>query len=481
MNDLSLNPLRGERGTSLPPVATPHIDSIGEQGLIFTRAYAAHATCAPSRVGLLTGREPQRFGLEFNPGSDAFASVLGKRSYSGIPGLFFEDRLGRSSQEAAGLPTSEVTLGELARAHGYRTGQFGKWHLGVEERYLPGNQGFDRWTAFLAGFPFYLPKDDPRAVNAPLPIDAEFWMFPNAPPLRNGVPVEADRLRTDLYADEAIEFIRSEDDDRPFFAYLAFLAPHNPLQALKSDYDAIVGVEDHETRVYYAMIRALDRAIGRVLDALRESGQMENTVIVFTSDNGGADYTEIWTHNQPLRGFKASFWEGGIRVPLFIRWDGAIAARGQMIETPVSLLDLFPTFDRLMGPASVTTAGPLDGRALLTEEGGLLPRFGHEELFWRAGEAVAYLGPQWKLIATPRPEPGRVWLYSVGEGPAEDHNLAKARPDIVESLLDRVRDHFDPMPPPRNVPAFEMPVRAEPPVPGDFERLDELDYMYWPG
>lgn len=479
INDLSLNPLRGK--APAPPVDTPNIDSIGREGAIFLQAYATHATCAPSRAGLLTGTYQHRFGFEFNPGSGPFAEQLGTGTYDGIPGLYLPDRLADiPSPMEAGLPPEQETIAERLGAAGYRTAMFGKWHLGFSPEHVPSNQGFDHWTGFLGGASLYAPKGAPDIVSAPLPIDEAIWeVFPYSV-VRNGQPVETDAYQTDLWADEAIDFMTAPGDE-PFFVYLAFNAPHNPLQAPKAIYDRLDHIEDHEARVYAAMMVALDDAVGRILHALDTSGQADETLVIFTSDNGGTEFTRLWQHNLPLRGFKGAFWEGGIRVPFFMQWPGVIEANS-VVTAPVSLLDLAETF---------LEAGthPVPGEDALADSESLWPvlegspvQASRDALFWRAGDVRAVRKGNWKLFESARPEPGRTWLYRLGSDRGERRNLASEHPARVAELRALADAHFAGMPAPTGFPPFELPVRADPApsVPPDTP-LDEIDYIYWPG
>ena len=199
----------------------------------------------------------------------------------------------------------------------------GKWHLGGTATTRPEARGFDEALAFYDGASMFLPEGHPNVVNSKQefdPIDKFLW-----PNLRFGVryngskQFEPDVYMTDYLGREAVRAIEA-NKNRPFFMYLSFNAPHTPLQALKSDYDALAGIKDHRLRVYGGMIRALDRNVGLVLDALKAQGLEENTLVIFTSDNGGANYIGLPDINKPFRGWKATFFEGGIHVPFFMKW-----------------------------------------------------------------------------------------------------------------------------------------------------------------
>ncbi|MCP5433082.1 MAG: sulfatase-like hydrolase/transferase, partial [Alphaproteobacteria bacterium] len=240
-------------------VPTPNIDSIARDGAHFTNGYSGHANCAPSRAALMTGRYPTRFGFAFTPTPLGFARSLGSVVTQGRRKVYradLEDAV--PPVEEMGLPTDETTLAELLAARGYHTVQLGKWHLGESPRFLPERQGFDEWLGFPAGASLFLPKDDPRAVNSVQPydpIDVYLWDHLQYFVRKDGgAPFRPDTHMTDYLSDEAVRVIAA-NRNRPFFLYLAYNAPHTPLQALKEDYDALGGIEDHTLRVYAAMIR----------------------------------------------------------------------------------------------------------------------------------------------------------------------------------------------------------------------------------
>lgn len=479
VNDISLNQLRGP-GTPPPPIDTPHIDSIGRGGLMLTQAFTTHATCAPSRAALMTGRYQHRFGFEFNPGaSGRLAQILASRTYLGIPGRYFPERLSEPvDPRTTGLPADEITIAEVLRGSGYRTAHFGKWHLGGAPQFRPENQGFDLSVGFYQGASRYAPAGTPDIIDAPLPIDEPLWDLFTYSVVRNGHPVETTQYQTDLWADEAIRFMTSGQDE-PFFAYVAFNAPHNPLQAPKAIYDELDHIADHEERVYYAMIVALDGAIGRMLAALEENGLAEDTLVVFASDNGGAEYTHIWTHNLPLRGYKGTFWEGGIRTPLFVRWPGVVRSGGHFAGQ-ASLMDLFATFAGLAG-ATMPRDRTYDSVDLWPYLDGRKQGPPHRLLYWKSGDYRAVRGTEFKYKSVPRPEPGGQWLYESAARMPERENLAGERPELVERYRNLLTRHFGQMPPPRWNVAFELPVRADPPADSGDPLAGDPVYVYVSG
>jgi arylsulfatase A-like enzyme len=478
VNDIGLNSARRQGGIG-PLVSTPNIDRLGKEGINFTRAYTGHATCAPSRAALMTGRYPQRFGFEFNPGGSAFTDVFKTMSSGGLPVRVFEERLnGRPVPQSEGMPGSEFTIAEMLLASGYRTAFFGKWHLGFSPDKQPGAQGFEHWLGFLGGASLFAPRDEKNIVSAQLAIDRQLWDKLPYSIIENGKPFPTREYLTDLWTQETLRYI-DRKDERPFFIYLAHNAPHNPLQAPKSDYDAVSAIKDETSRVYAAMMLNLDRNIGTLMDGLAKRNIDRKTLVIFASDNGGAAYTDLWVHNLPFRGAKGSFWEGGLRTPLFMRWPGRIAA-GQQSRSVAAFQDILPTIAAISG-STIPVGVQTDGRSILT--GKMRPdRRSMRSLFWRAGDVSAVMSGDWKLIETARPEPGRIWLYDLKRDPLERINLAKRKPRVAASLRKKLIAHFAGMKPSGPLPAVELPVRADPPLPaGNVERPENIDYVYWPG
>ncbi len=301
---------------------TPHLDAIADGGMRFTAGYVTAPVCGPSRAALLTGHHSCRI-LPFDgnppPGSDA------------------------------GLPLEHRTIADHLKAAGYRTAALGKWHLGETASHHPMSRGFDEFFGFLSGMHDYFSAIDPK------------W----GPLLRGRARAELKDYLTFALADEACAFI-SRPAPEPFFLYLAFNAPHVPLQAPDEYLAKAAHIGDARRRACAAMVLALDDAVGRVLAALRETGRDRNALVVFLSDNGAAlirGSAENGGSNAPLRGSKAQLWEGGIRVPFLARWPGRIAPGG-VTDAPVSALDVVPTL--LAAAGAPPPPGPaLDGLNLL--------------------------------------------------------------------------------------------------------------------
>jgi arylsulfatase A-like enzyme len=478
-DDLGYNDLTfGGGGVADGAVPTPHIDSIARGGVEFTRGYAGNATCAPSRAAILTGRYPTRFGFEFTPAPKALMRIVARMGHDQErPPLYFEEREKDVPPfEQEGLPPGEITIAELLRERGYRTLGLGKWHLGETAPMRPVDQGFDEYLGFLAGGSMYLPEDSPDSVNSVQdfdPIDKFLWANLAFSVRKDAGPRFApDAYLTDYLAREAAAAIEA-NRNRPFFLYLAFNAPHTPLQALRSDYDALPEISNHTLRVYAAMIRALDRGVGRVLDALRANGLEENTLVLFTSDNGGANYIGLPDINRPYRGWKMTFFEGGVHTPFFARWPAALP-KGARFHAPVAHVDLFATAAGAAG-AALPADRVLDSVDLVKLVRGEAQGRPHGAIFWRSGHYRTILADDWKLQVSERPE--RTWLFDLRTDPTERTDLADARPDKVRELSALLAAHEAQMVAPSWPALIEAPIAIDPPL-GAPSRPDD-EFVYW--
>lgn len=417
-------------------VPTPHIDSIARQGVEFRNGYAGNATCAPSRAAIMTGRYSTRFGFEFTPTPKQFMkAVTGMASGDQLrkPLYHPEREADLIPYEDMGLPTSEVTLARLLQRAGHHTVHLGKWHLGDSPQFRAYNHGFDESLSHLHGASMYLPTKHPGVVNAMQdfdPIDKFLWASePWAVRFQGAEPFQPPKYMTDYLTDEAVKVVAA-NKHRPFFLYLAYNAPHTPLQATREDYDALAFIPDHTLRVYAAMIRSLDRNIGRVLQALKDQGVDDNTLVIFTSDNGGAHYIGLDGLNSPYRGWKATFFEGGIHVPFFMRWPGAIPA-GASVAAPVSHFDIFATAAAAAG-AQAPTDRIIDGVNLLPFIQGQAPGRPHDVLFWRTDRYRVVRAGDWKLQVSE--EPKKDWLFNLAVDPTERKNLAAQEPERLAAM-----------------------------------------------
>jgi arylsulfatase A-like enzyme len=435
-DDLGYNDLTwaggGVAGGAVP---TPNIDSIARDGVEFTRGYAGNATCAPSRAALMTGRFATRFGFEFTPAPKAFMRLVAHfNEKSPLPFTYFYEREKDVPPLAdEGIPASEITLAQLLRDHGYHTLGLGKWHLGEAPAMRPEKRGFDEYLGFLAGASMFLDPDDPNGVGSQQdfdPIDKFLWANLRFGVRWNGSPqFKPDLYMTDYLSREAVRAIEA-NKNRPFFLYLAYNAPHTPLQATRADYDALSGIADHRLRVYAAMIRALDRGVGQVLDSLRQNGLEENTLVLFVSDNGGANYIGLPDINKPYRGWKLTFFEGGVHTPFFAKWPARLP-RGVKYDEPAAHVDVFATAAAAAG-APLPADRVIDGVDLVKRVRGEPDPRQRDAIYWRSGHYRSLLAQGWKLQTSERPK--KVWLFDLNSDPTERNNLADSRPDKVAEL-----------------------------------------------
>jgi len=460
-------------------VQTPHIDRLAREGVVFDNGYAANAVCAPSRASIMTGRYSTRFGFEYTP-VFRIGATIAEWANAGRPEALKahvdHDALDDlPDMRRLGMPPEEITIAEMLKAAGYRTAHIGKWHLGATAGMRPEDQGFDD-SLYMAGMA-YLPPDSPEVVNARIPddIDRMVWASMQYAAQFNGShSFEPEGYLTDWYTDEAIEFVEA-NRHRPFFLYLAHWGIHNPLQALRSDYDALSHVEDPTLRVYAAMIVALDRSVGRVLDRLEELGLDEDTLVVFTSDNGGAGYLGLPDVNAPYRGWKITHFEGGTHVPFFARWPGRIPA-GTRIGHPVNHIDLAPTIAAVAG-TPLPDDRVIDGVDLMPFVLGEAPvdTVPHETLFWRQGYLQTVLHDGFKLITEGRT--GRRWLFDLSVDPTEQRNLAADQPERVEALEALLATHNATQAEPLWPGIIEIPVRIDKTTQDAFEPEDEIVFF----
>jgi arylsulfatase A-like enzyme len=478
-DDLGFNDLTfGGGGVANGAVPTPNIDGIAAAGVQYTRGYTGNATCAPSRAAIMTGRFPQRFGFEFTPAPKAFMRLIAyMRRDEPRPPVYFADREADvPSMEKEGIPPDEITIAELLKQRGYHTLGFGKWHLGEAPAMQPNAQGFDEYLGFLSGASLYLDKDDPNAVNSVQdfdPIDQFLWAnLVFAVRKDTGRRFAPDAYMTDYLAREAALAIAA-NKNRPFFVYLAFNAPHTPLQALRSDYEALSGIENHTLRVYAAMIRALDRGVGTVLDALRANGLEDDTLVIFTSDNGGADYIGLPDINKPYRGWKMTFFEGGVHTPFFVKWPARLAP-GQRYAGAVAHVDIFATAAGAAG-APLPTDRTIDGVDVVKLARGEAPGRPHDAVYWRSGHYRTIVADDWKLQVSERPK--RSWLFDLEADPTERHDLSADRPDKLRELSAILADYDGQMVKPAWPALIEGPIAIDHAL--NVAPKDSDEYVYW--
>ncbi len=400
--------------TGSEEIFTPRLDRLAENGVVFKNGYVTHPYCGPSRAGLLTGRYQARFGMENNC------------SYSPY-------------DHHMGLPVGERTFAKRLQDVGYRTGMVGKWHLGAAAPFYPNKRGFDHFYGFLAGSHCYFPEgvstSQPKVLEGGR-LDYMVNEGGNLPlDLNNGFGEFNEYLTTALSRDAA-RFVN--EDDTPFLLYVSYNAPHSPLEAPEETIAKYAHIEDLERRIYAAMIDEMDSGIGMIVDSLKESGKLENTLIFFLSDNGGV-YPEDWmpnadwASNAPFRRGKVSLLEGGVHVPFIAHWPAKFS-KGETIDGLVSALDIAATAVAVSGADA--SDGLLDGVNLVPYASGEKEGSPHDALFWRLEEADhlwAVRTPEEKYMRQTLPD---VWLsfFDMIEDPYESTNIVGQRPDRQAEL-----------------------------------------------
>jgi uncharacterized sulfatase len=485
-NDISLYNGGAGDGT----LQTPSIDALAHEGVTFTNGYAANAVCAPSRASIMTGRYSTRFGFEFTPFFKTGVTIfrwMEELNPGPVP-LFLDEASAATMKplQELGLPSSEITIAELLKQQGYYTAHVGKWHLGSVNDMVVTNQGFDD-SLELKGT-LYLPQDHPDVVNAKVEgdrIDRMVWATGTYSAAFNGVGNPGEQFKpkgylTDYYTDQAVKVIEN-NRNRPFFLYLAHWGIHNPLQAARADYDALSHIEDHRLRVYSAMIRAVDRSVARVTQALEENGLTDNTLIILTSDNGGAGYIGLPNVNKPYRGWKLNHFEGGTHVPFMARWPARISA-GTSMEDPIHHNDIFTTIAAAAG-AQLPQDRKIDGVDLLPYIRKETSGAPHETLFWREGHQQTVLHQGWKLIRAeqphlPQPASMAKWLFNLAVDPTEQNNLAAQNSEKLAELEALLAAHNAEQVEPLWPTVFNSPQLIDKTTNEPMKEGDE--FIYWP-
>lgn len=401
---------------------TPHLDALAADGMQFVNGYAPAAQCSPTRASIMSGQYPGRLHLT------TWIPQAGKKDNSFRPD-YKGMTLHRSRQA---LPLEIVTLGERFQQKGYATISLGKWHIG-HEGFAPRDQGFDEQPGW---WPWSYPKS---------------WFAPFGLETLKEVPDGT--YMADALTDEAIRFVRAHQES-PFFMAFQFYSVHAPLKG-KPEYVKQMKAlgaqakkkDGYPNAAYEAMKMSLDESIGRFLAALDEAGLAERTVVIFTSDNGGV---EPFSRNLPCRAGKKHFYEGGIRVPFFVRWPGRTQA-GTVCEEPVSSMDLYPTLVDACG-LDVSDGQMMDGESLLpllSNPDGKLQR---EALYWHFPD-LSYAGSDtisprgcvrmgnWKLVVPYHPKEAPE-LYNLESDPSETNNIAAAHPEVVQQLRKMLKTHL---------------------------------------
>ncbi len=371
---------------------TPFIDSIAKDGVRFSNAYMSGAVCSPSRAGLMTGRYQQRFGYDNNlpPGTQS------------------------------GLDLNQTFGAKRLREFGYKTGLIGKWHLGYPAEFHPNQRGFDHFYGLLQGSRSYFPINN---------------VSPHRVILNNTTPTEEGGYVTDRFGDAACHFI-IENKDSPFYLFVSFTAPHGPNQPKESDKHRTKHLEKKKRALYAGLIVSLDDNVGKILQCLKDQGLEENTLVIFTNDNGGQILTGAV--NTPLRGRKGMMFEGGIRVPWAIRWPGKTTA-GSVIDDPVIALDILPTLVEASGN-KVEPSWKLDGSSLYRRLIGEVDQLPERSLFWRKGGSKgdrAMRQSKWKVVDL-RSKATAPQLFDLDADISEANDLASQQPERLETMLSKL-------------------------------------------
>lgn len=380
---------------------TPALDKLASESILFEQAYVTAAVCGPSRAGLLTGKYQQKFGFEEN-------NVPGYMSPSGKTGL------------AMGLPLEQKTMANYFKELGYSTSLIGKWHQGDHDDYHPLKRGFDNFYGFRTGarsYFSYSAQELKTKTNERLEKGFKNYQ-------------EHEGYLTDKLAEATNQLIKeSVEANKPFFSVLSLTAVHAPMEAKQQDLAQFPTLSG-KRKILAAMTLSMDQAISQVLTQLDKLGVANDTIVVFVNDNGGPTDQNA-SNNFPLSGTKANHLEGGIRVPMLLRWPSKIKT-GKKYKHPVSTLDLLPTF---IAAAQGNTDEKLDGINLLPFVKGENNAKPHETLYWKKENRAAIRHHDWKLLRFPdRPAE----LYDLSNDISERNNLAAENPQLVKKLYKKL-------------------------------------------
>tara|TARA_R110002049_G_scaffold73087_1_gene189297 strand:+ start:430 stop:1770 length:1341 start_codon:yes stop_codon:yes gene_type:complete len=379
-------------------IQTPNLDFLASQGVKFTDFHSNGAVCSPTRAALMTGKYQQRTGVE---------GVVTAKSHRDV-----------------GLSLSEITMAEELKKHGYSTGMFGKWHLGYDKAFNPTLQGFDEFVGFVSGNVDYHGHIDQEGY-------LDWW--------KGGEIENEEGYSTDLITDYGVKYIQENDPEKtgnPFFLYVPHEAPHSPYQRRIDKVLREVGiagtqavVEDSIATIYKEMVEVMDEGVGRIIESLKEIGQYENTIVVFVSDNGANHFGD----NGGLKGFKASAYEGGSRVPAIFSYPDAIKG-GNVNDQVVLSMDLLPTFLDFIDQKPTEI---IDGQSIkdnLLHQTNLPER----DVFFAYGKKSFIRSGDWKLICTENKNGRNLQLYNLANDINERNDMSSDRSDLVSLLLEKL-------------------------------------------
>ena len=418
---------------------TPNIDKLASDGVLCTNGYSSSPVCSPSRASLLTGRFATRFGYEFTPTTSSMMKAVNifSKKNEVVDGIYHNDRSENIIDiEQMGIPQSERTIAEMLKPEGYHNIHIGKWHLGHAKDFLPRRHGFDESLRMDQGS-LFLPEDDDDVVNAKIdfdPIDKLLWgNLPYAVNFNEGTRIKPEGHLTDYLTNEAVKAIE-KNKNRPFFLYLAYWAVHSPLQAKKEDYEKLSFIENHEERVLASMVMTVDRGVGKIRDVLKKNNIDDNTIIIFTSDNGAPGYIGLPDLNKPYRGWKLTHFEGGVHIPYIVSYPNKIP-KGKIYDGRVSNLDIFSTVASVAG----VDLNRNDLREIKFDGVNILPYLsganeGEPEriLFNKSGDYSFLIKDGWKLQVDL--VQNKKWLYNLNQDPIEKINLIESNIEKLNEL-----------------------------------------------
>ena len=440
VDDLGFNQISSYGGgMSNGNFKTPNIDNLANDGVLCTNGYSSSPICSPSRASLLTGRFATRFGYEFTPTTSSMMKAISLFSKKNevADGIYYDKREENIIDiEQMGLPQSEKTIAEMLKPEGYHNIHIGKWHLGHANDFLPRKHGFDESLRIDQGS-LFLPEDDKNVINAKLefdPIDKVLWgNLQYAVNFNEGQRMNPDGHLTDYLTNEAVKVIE-KNKNRPFFLYLAYWAVHSPLQATKEDYEKLSFIENHDERVLASMVMTVDRGVGKIRDVLKKNNIDDNTIIIFTSDNGAPGYIGLPDLNKPYRGWKLTHFEGGVHVPFIVSYPNKIP-KGTTYNGRVSNLDILSTVASVAG----VDMNRNDLKEIEFDGANVLPYLiGENEgepqrvLFNKSGNYSFIIKEGWKLQVDL--VQNKKWLYNLKEDPTEQVNLIKSDLEKLNEL-----------------------------------------------
>jgi arylsulfatase A-like enzyme len=407
-------------------LSTPVLDKMAMEGIQFMDSYVTAPQCTPSRCGLITGVYQQRIGLEANPDMKYY------------PVFGFQDGF-----------TS--TFAGLLQKEGYRTGMVGKWHIGETLDSQPFSNGFE-WCRYMrGGMGYFWPANQGRQdlLNETEVWGTDAWWGEQFRNEKDEVIPWTEGYITDVFTDNAIDFVSGvKKDERPFFLYLAYNAPHTPLEAPQEIVDSFDHIDDMGRRIYAAMVKSLDSNIGRLFEHLEKLGVEENTFVVFMSDNGAPKGPSLMGYNHgsngPLRGFKGQLYEGGVRVPMIFKWPAKFVG-GQKVDWSTISVDLLPTF---LAAAGTSVPNEKDGQNLLPFLTPEVSDMGPQHTaYWRYltkwARQFAIRDDNWKLIS---PDGKQFELYDIYEDKEEKTDLSVVHPEIKTRLHDELNEWMKELP-----------------------------------